>query len=82
MTTGRFAAGSGSLAGKWFAESQAHATQWGQWFFRGGNFRIVAAEFPKAVADAFMRIGKLDGIGPARYAEIEQLGQFLIRVVK
>jgi hypothetical protein len=79
MQTGRFAASSNSLGGKFFAESAADAAKWGQAL---GNPRVVSATFPRNVADQFMRWERLDGIGPARYGTMEQMKNYSIRSVQ
>lgn len=71
--TGALSAGPLSLSGKWFAEEIAHATKWGELLHGTGNYEIVVVEMPSAVARTLFRIEKLDGIGPARYVEAEQL---------
>lgn len=71
-----------SLSGKWFAESPEHAEQWGNRFYQNSNFRIVEVMFPSSIADAFFRVPMLDGIGSARYAEIDQLIEFEMRTVR
>ena len=38
-------------------------------------------EIPTRIADNFERWEKLDNIGPARYAELEQLKDFVIREI-
>jgi hypothetical protein len=44
-----------------------------------GNFRIIEATFPRSAAEQFMRLDRLDGIGPARFGTFEQLGSPLLR---
>ncbi len=80
--TGKFQAGPNSLGGKWFAESQADAAKWGDILNGKGNSRIVETTLLKSSADQFMRLDRLDGIGPARYGELEQLNGAVIREVK
>lgn len=82
MKDGVFKAGPNSLGGKWFAESAEHAAQWGQKLEGTSGFRIVDVRVPTAQANKFMRIERLDGIGPARYAELNQLSGAKIGVVK
>jgi hypothetical protein len=70
MATGQFTQGPNSMGGKWFAESAANARQWGEWFYGGsGNYHVVSVELNTDLANSLMRVSKLDGIGPARYAE-------------
>ncbi|WP_141103899.1 hypothetical protein [Rhizobium sp. R634] len=73
QATGKFSAGKNSLEGKWFAESANDAVKWGDTMNGPGNSTIVRAELPTAQADKFFRVERLDGIGPARYADIDQL---------
>src|SRR5262245_53135076 len=64
-----------SNQGKWFAESPADAARWGRRFYQMGGppFHLVEVEMPVDVADQMFRLPNLDGIGPARYADIDQL---------
>jgi RHS repeat-associated protein len=71
--TGTFEAGSNSLGGKWFAETLKDAQRWGDTMNGAGNSKILRAEIPKAQADKLMKVERLDGIGPARYGELNQL---------
>jgi len=74
MKTGKFAEGTNSLGGKFFAESAADAAKWGDVFTKGqGGYRVISATVPDSAASQFMRWKSLDAIGPARYAELEQL---------
>lgn len=82
MRTKTFEAGTNSLGGKWLAESAEHAEQWGQKLEGEGGFRIVDTKIPTVQADKFMRVERLDGIGPARYAELNQLKNAVIGTVK
>jgi hypothetical protein len=69
-----FRAGPDSLGGKWFAESEEHARQWGAWLNPDGG-SVVRARIPSGFADSLAReAGKYDGIGPARYVDQDQLG--------
>ena len=65
-------------AGKWFAESAAHARKWATVFDGAGNFRVIEATFPRSVADQFLRNPLLDGIGPARFGTFEPMGNPVI----
>jgi RHS repeat-associated protein len=69
-----FRAGPNSLGGKWFAESEQNARQWGAWLNpQGGS--VVRVQIPREFADTLLReAGKYDGIGPARYVDPDQLG--------
>lgn len=76
----KFVAGP-SLSGKFFAESAADAAKWGELLHGAGNFRIISAEFPTSMANQFMRWERLDAIWPARYGELDQLTEVIIRSV-
>jgi hypothetical protein len=80
MSTGTFKPAQNSLMGKFFAESAEDAATWGRLFYKGGPFRIVEVEVRADAARAFMRWKRLDGIGPARYAEISELETSVVRV--
>jgi hypothetical protein len=70
-TFGVFRQGPNTYAsGKFFAESCGDALQWGNALEGLGNFRVLEAEFPKTVADRFMRWSRLDGIGPPDLADL------------
>ena len=47
-----------------------------------GVSKILEVKLPKPVADQLMRLERLDGIGPARYGELNQLEQATIREIK
>jgi hypothetical protein len=79
MRTATFEAGPNSLGGKWFAESAEHAAQWGTKLEGKGAFEVVDAQIPTVRANKFMRVESLDGIGPARYAELDQLKNAVIK---
>lgn len=82
VSSGQFRLVPGSLEGKWFAEHPDAAREWGRRFARSSGIphdRIVEAEVDAAVANQFFRRPMLDDIGPARFAEIEQLRGAVIR---
>lgn len=79
--TGRFSVGPNSLYGKWMAESAAHAREWGDKMYGPGTTTLMEVRLPKSAADQLMRLERLDGIGPARYGELNQLEQAVIREV-
>ena len=62
-----------SMTGKWFAENPEHAVKWGNILKGPGNFEVIEVQLPTTAADKLFRLEKLDGIGPARYAEPEDL---------
>jgi hypothetical protein len=72
-STGRFSTAEGQMEGKWFATQGEHAEQWGQLLNRGEGI-TVETRIPQSVADQlYLEPGKLDGIGPALYANGDQL---------
>ena len=76
LSSGRFQCTAGSLEGKWFAETAADARAWGAAFARIAGIRhvkIVEVEISAAHGRRLHRIEMLDGIGPARFATIDQL---------
>ncbi|KAF1714291.1 hypothetical protein CSC71_04445 [Pseudoxanthomonas sangjuensis] len=77
--TGRFSIGPNSLEGKWLAESLKHAKEWGDKLNGKGISKLLEIKLPKSIADKLFRVEKLDGVGPARYAELSQLEQAAIR---
>jgi hypothetical protein len=80
MHTGKFAAIPSALEGKFFAESAEDAAQWGERLEGAGNYRIVEVEFSTSAAENLLRWEKLDGIGPARYGELHQLQDAVVRL--
>jgi hypothetical protein len=80
LLTGRFNQGPNSVGGKYFAETLEDAKNWGRLLNGEGNFRIVAVKIPKKRADKFYTFPSLDGIGPARYAELDELADVMISV--
>ncbi len=77
--TGTFEAGPNSLGGKWFAETLEHARQWGDAMNGKGASTILEVQLPRSQADRLMRMERLDGIGPARYGELDQLRNATIK---
>lgn len=76
--SGAFSAGRGTMEGKWFAESAEHAQRWGD-VLNGGEGVVVTVRVPTSVANNMVRHEKLDGIGPARYAEnLAELNQTMV----
>ena len=79
MRTGKFEVVPSSLEGKFFAESAEDAAQWGEMLEGASHYRIVEIALPASVAQGLMRWEKLDGIGPARYGELPQLQDTVVR---
>jgi RHS repeat-associated protein len=74
-SSGQFRSISTSMPGKWFAESGAHALEWGK-RMEQGNGSVVSIRVPRDLADELFRLERLDGIGPARYVEPTMLDVF------
>ncbi len=69
-------AGKGTMEGKWFAESYKDAVTWGNKMGHGGEiFKVVQIDVPDHIANRMYFISHLDGIGPARYAEVIDLNK-------
>lgn len=67
-------AGQGTMEGKWFAESYKDAVTWGNKMGHGGEtFKVVQIDIPDHIADSMHIDPHLDGIGPARYADVTDL---------
>jgi hypothetical protein len=79
MRTGKFEAVPSSLEGKFFAESAEDAAQWGEMLEGASHYRIVEIALPASVANSLFRWENLDGIGPARYGELLQLQDAVVR---
>jgi hypothetical protein len=60
--------------------TDADATQWDERLEGAGNYRIVEVEFSTSVAENLLRLEQLDGIGPARYGELHQLQDAVVRL--
>lgn len=80
MHTRQFEATPNALEGKWFAETLDHAVRWGELFYGDQPFRVVEITLADTVAESFFRLEKLDGIGAARFATIEQLAAVEIEI--
>ncbi|MCE7986193.1 MAG: hypothetical protein DYG89_33875 [Caldilinea sp. CFX5] len=65
---------------KYFAESWQAARLWGDLLFGVGLYHVIAVELPDKVCAEFHRWERLDMIGPAQYAEIEQLRDVVVSV--
>ncbi len=78
LETKTFSMGINSLEGKFFAESYTDAEQWGDAMNGIGNHQIIQINLPEPEGAKMMRWEKLDGIGPARYATLDQLNNVKI----
>jgi hypothetical protein len=79
MRTGKFEAVPSSLEGKFFAESVEEAAQWGEMLEGASHYRIVEVALPAGVATSLLRWEKFNGIGPAKYGELLQLHDAVVR---
>ena len=82
MRTGKFEAVPSSLEGNFFAESAEDAAQCGEMLEGASHYRIVEVDLPTSVANSLLRWEKLDGIGPARYGELHQLHDAVVRPLR
>lgn len=70
-------AGKGTMEGKWFADSYKDAVTWGNRMGHGSNtFKVVQIDIPDNIANNMFRDPHLDGIGPARYADVADLNKY------
>lgn len=79
LSTGTFQAGANSLGGKFFAESAADASRWGDALNGPGNYKILEVTLPTSSVNQMMYWPRLDAIGPAWYAELPQLDGAVIK---
>jgi RHS repeat-associated protein len=80
--SGQLEVGPNSLGGKWLAESRDAARQWGDALNGKDNSSIMEVQLPRTQADQLLRVERLDGIGPARYGEIDQLRGATMRILE
>jgi hypothetical protein len=69
-----------TVQAKFLCVAAEDAAQWGERLKGAGNYRIVEVEFFASVAENLLRWEKLDGIGPARYGELHQLQDAVVRL--
>lgn len=79
LRMGKFEAIPSSLEGKFFAERAEDAAQWREMLEGASHYRIVEVALPASMAKSLLRWEKLDGIGPARYGELLQLQDAIVR---
>lgn len=84
LRTHRFETIGSSVEGKYFAESLEHAMLWGRLLFGAERYYMLEVIVSEQNANEFYRIEQLDRIGPARFAEIDQLAaiDLWIRVIE
>jgi len=66
-------AGRSIAEGKWFATSAADATKWGNAMFGSQPFHIVEAAVSADALPSMIRVSRMDNIGPAVFATLDQL---------
>jgi hypothetical protein len=81
VENGRFRQGPNSLEGKWFADSLGGARSHGEALYPDGEFRLMEADVPDDAPTLF-QLTNLDGRGPARYLELEDLEGIVPRKVE
>lgn len=84
MSTGKFNAGQNGLGVKFFAENYDNAVTWGDKLNGVGNSRIIEVRIPNKTAnntEIFYRWEKLDGIGPARAAPVEEINNIKLKIL-
>ena len=74
----RAVSGRGFQNGKWFASTQEHAARWGRVMQRADGadarpFRIAEVAIPTSLVGTLRTWPRLDGIGPAYFAEGNRL---------
>ena len=85
MSTGKFDAGKNGLDVKFFAEKYNDAVTWGNKMNGAGNSRIIEVRIPNKTADnseIFYRWEKLDSIGPARAAPVEEINNLDLKIIE
>src|SRR5690349_16317985 len=77
QSTGGFRPAPPSNQGKWFAERFNDVTEWARQFYQptGQSYDIIEVDVPDAVVAKWYRNPKLDKIGPAVYAAVDQLAE-------
>jgi hypothetical protein len=70
---GRLRAGVNSCEGKHLACTLVDARRWGEALHGAGAFAVLRIVVQDAIAATWANWARLDGIGPARFATIEQL---------
>ena len=71
----------GSCEGKHMARLVSDARRWGSAYYAAEGFAILRIEVPTKSATNFVTWDRLDGIGPAAFATIEQLADAIVQEV-
>jgi hypothetical protein len=72
LNSGQFREGPGTLEGKWFADTLDGALAYAARFYSDGRYWILEAEVPNEAPSLFQE-PNLDGHGPARYLDVDDL---------
>jgi hypothetical protein len=72
LDTRQFTQGPNSLEGKWFSDSLEGAQLHGDALHGPGNYQIIQADVPNDAPSLFQQ-PNLDGRGPARYLDLQDL---------
>jgi RHS repeat-associated protein len=81
METGVFQS-PGSAEGKYFATTLEDAMTWGERLMGEGNYRVIQLDLPSELVEQFYAWERLDTIGPAYYATLEQLKDLILALTE
>ena len=81
LETSRFRSGPNSLEGKWFFDTIEGAIAHGEFYYPNLPFWLVQAEIPDD-APSLYPLESLDGHGPARYIEIDDLERVVPHILE
>ncbi|MBB4079739.1 hypothetical protein GGR28_002364 [Lewinella aquimaris] len=77
----RFRSVANALMGKWFAETKSDALKWALKLTYSSKVCVIEIEIADDIGEALYFADYLDGVGPARYAEIDHLKHATILTV-
>ena len=69
------------MEGKWVADSREAAKNHGESLYPGQDYSLIEAVLPNSAPSLF-QLPNLDGNGPARYIEIENLDGVIPRILE
>ncbi len=81
VETGKMRQGPNSMEGKWFADSPEGAEAHGVALSGGDPYCLIEADVPDA-APSLYKVENLDGRGPARYLDIDDLKDVVPRALE
>jgi RHS repeat-associated protein len=79
INTQQFQVGPQGIPGKYFATTYDDAVTWGNSMYKGEPFTVLEVQVPANSMSQWHSWTKLDGIGPAYYAEVRQIVNAIIR---